>query len=95
MPATPLEAAACGCWPLVPEIDGLAEAFGGIRDFCYTPPQTALDLSARIRDTIAWCEQPIYNDAIINARSIAARYSVEAMVEAYIGLYENLLATPL
>jgi glycosyltransferase involved in cell wall biosynthesis len=86
MPATPIEAAACGCWPLVPDIDGLSEVFGERPEFTYDPavydtPQLAARLQGIIRNGCNLGKV---------SHSIASRYSLDAMVNSYIDLYERL-----
>jgi glycosyltransferase involved in cell wall biosynthesis len=100
MPATPLEAAACGCWPLVPSIDGLAECFGSPRlddndepigpyqvsCFAYPPETNTKELPEIIKGVLE-----DFLPFPEPAREIACRYSVENMVNRYLALYESLV----
>ena len=94
MPSTPLQAAACGCWPLVPAIDGLIDCFGATgrcysREHFDTPEKLARQI--RILTSIAeWSAT-----GMGNVREIALRYSVTNMVDRYLDLYSKLLATEL
>lgn len=89
MPATPLEAAACGCWPIVPSIDGLEEVFGN-RVWPFTYPST-FSLAELERDITVALNR--FEPDVLP--KIAEEYSVEAMVQSYITLYTQLLETPL
>ena len=94
MPATPIEAAACGCWPLVPDIDGLAEVFGPLmRDFTYSAADlTAPKLAARIVGILDFRSAHISGPTLgnANAQIIAGNYSIKALVDGYLRLYERI-----
>lgn len=90
MPATPLEAAACGCRPFVPYIDGLIDCFGGEPAFWYRRGVTAGKLAEWLANTVKGYGGFVDNTGT-PARVIAERYSVERMVEQYIGLYERMV----
>lgn len=97
MPGTPLEAAACGCRPFVPAIDGMADCFCGSSNedgFCWpVPPEAA---SATL--VAHWIERLLtYLSADetvgtgLAARKIAERYSLSRMIDAYTELYERVM----
>lgn len=88
MPATPLEAAACGCWPLVPDIDGLAECFADSSLLKYQPGKAAGSLANIVKYNVR-----AFNEAKVcpRVRKIACRYSLENMVNRYLTLYESLV----
>lgn len=91
MPAVPLEAAACGCWPLVPQIDGLAEVFNDCPRFTYTK-YDAHELADRIAFILRLCNHAMMDSGYgdVTATWLASKYSVEAMVRGYLNLYERL-----
>jgi len=89
MPATPLEAAACGCWPIVPAIDGLTECFTGLAGSLFDWPSSSEWISKRIVDTVRYASNTPQGDK--DARKVAERYSVDAMVGNYLSLYERIV----
>lgn len=90
MPAAPLEAAACGCIPLVSAVDGVKEAFQRTDALLVDPTATAADWFDRIRDAMELWVRPSNSDHL---RSIVVNnYSLDKMVNAYIALYEEIAA---
>lgn len=94
MPATPLEAAACGCWPYVPNIDGLTDVFAEYPEFRYASGTSAVDIATRIKQLVLG-EYGVRWMAEEDAVAIAKRYAVSAMVDRYLVLYEKLLSVAL
>jgi glycosyltransferase involved in cell wall biosynthesis len=100
MPSTPIQAAACGCRPFVPAIDGLVEVFfGDSNERAFVQPPNDNRLARHILTLLRYedaADNPGWNgEGSRYARAIAMRYSVDSMVQKYVDLYQTLLATPL
>jgi glycosyltransferase involved in cell wall biosynthesis len=105
MPATPLEAAACGCHPYVPAIDGLVDVFESEAQhaFLYSPDMPPDHLAYRLCQLVKHPEiddrqpdgAPSEAEGNHYARLAAERYSADNMVRRYLSVYDKLLDTPL
>jgi glycosyltransferase involved in cell wall biosynthesis len=102
MPATPLEAAACGCWVMGRGIDGLLECFA--ESHCLVPVEfTAKDFALAIEEFFqgvysGWVKDLAAPDSPAGfgrMREVAVRYSLEEMLIMYAKLYDRLLNTQL
>ena len=89
MPATPLEAAACGCWPLCSAVDGVQEVFEDAPFHLIDPPFAATKFAACITEAIEYIRSEYRNDA---RQLVLDHYSVANMVNGYIDLYERMAA---
>jgi glycosyltransferase involved in cell wall biosynthesis len=98
MPATPLEAAACGCWVMGWGIDGLLECFAEAH--CLIPPECGTVNFAEIIDEFLVgvhngrakdLAAPDSPGGFGRMRKIAEKYSLTEMIEKYVKLYQRLL----
>ena len=105
MPATPLEAAACGCWPLCSAVDGVKEVFedtnyllGGLPTASNFFEQITKRIDAVRYESFRYEPAEFHGDdwEPIGSRParqlVLDRYSVDNMVNAYINLYERIHA---
>jgi len=91
MPATPLEAAACGCWPLCSAVDGVAEVFEQHPAYLVGQPITAELLASAVLGVLRQPQWLPQGNAYAR-QLVLDRYSVDNMVNSYIDLYERINA---
>ncbi len=92
MPATPLEATCCGCWPVCSYIDGIAEVFAGRPALTVDPPLTVDNFLAAMVPILHSPPARYRRMSTETSWVIRSHYSNEKMCSSYLKLYEELAA---